>query len=147
MLRIAVGCDHGGLDAKDFLVKDLKEKGFEVIDVGTFSHDSCHYPEFGIKVAEQVRDFKADFGVVICTSGEGIAIAANKVKGIRCGIAYNDEVAKLMRQHNDANVIAFGAKFMTNEEIVRRTHLFLDTPFEGGRHQTRVQMITDYENK
>lgn len=147
MLRISIGCDHGGLEAKNIVVEKLKSQGYEVIDVGTYSLDSCHYPEFGIKVAELVANKSADYGVVICTSGEGIAIAANKVKGVRCGIAYNDEVARLMRQHNDANVISFGAKFMPVEDILRRIDIFLHTDFEGGRHQNRVQMIIDYENK
>lgn len=147
MLRISIGCDHGGLEAKNIVVEKLKSQGYKVIDVGTYSLDSCHYPEFGIKAAELVANKSADFGVVICTSGEGIAIAANKVKGVRCGIAYNDEVARLMRQHNDANVISFGAKFMPVEDILRRIDIFLHTDFEGGRHQNRVQMIIDYENK
>ena len=145
MLRIAIGSDHGGVDLKEEVFKHLKAKGYEVIDVGTNSHDSCHYPIYGAAVADLVAKQECEFGIVICTSGEGIAIAANKVNGVRCGIGYNDEVAKLMRQHNDANVISFGAKFMSNEEILRRTLIFLDTPFEGGRHQNRVQMITDYE--
>lgn len=147
MLKIAIGCDHGGLESKNYLVDALKKDGYEIIDVGTYTNESCHYPDFGIKVAELVRDKKANFGVVICTSGEGIMIAANKVKGIRCGLAYNDDVARLMRQHNDANIISFGAKFMTNDEILRRTKIFLKTEFEGGRHQNRVDIISNYERK
>jgi ribose 5-phosphate isomerase B len=147
MLRIAIGSDHGGFDQKEVVVKYLREKGYEVTDVGTNSHDSCHYPLFGEAVARLVADHKCDFGVVICTSGEGICIAANKVKGIRCGIGYNDDVARLMRQHNDANVIAFGAKFMSDEDVKRRIDIFLSTEFEGGRHQTRVDLIKDIENK
>ena len=145
MLRIAIGSDHGGVDQKDEVVKYLKSKGYEVIDVGTNSHDSCHYPVFGAEVAKRVANKECDFGVVICTSGEGICIAANKVKGIRCGIGYNDEVSRLMRQHNDANVIAFGAKFMDTKDVIRRIDIFLSTEFEGGRHQTRVDMISELE--
>ena len=145
MLRIAIGSDHGGVDQKDAVVKDLEVKGYKVIDVGTNSHESCHYPLFGAEVGKLVASKKADFGIVICTSGEGIAIAANKIKGVRCGIAYNDEVARLMRQHNDANVISFGAKFMDTEDVLRRIYIFLNTEFEGGRHQTRVDMINDLE--
>ena len=92
-----------------------------------------------------VASKKADFGIVICTSGEGIAIAANKIKGVRCGIAYNDEVARLMRQHNDANVITFGAKYMNLKQVIARTEAFLKAEFQGGRHATRVQMIKDLE--
>ena len=145
MLRIAIGSDHGGVDQKDEVVKYLKSKGYEVVDVGTNSHDSCHYPIFGAEVAKLVAKKDCDFGIVICTSGEGICIAANKVKGIRCGIGYNDEVSRLMRQHNDANVIAFGAKFMETKDVIRRIEIFLSTEFEGGRHQTRVDMISELE--
>lgn len=145
MLTIAIGSDHGGVDQKNEVVKYLKTKGYEVIDVGTNSHDSCHYPVYGAEVAKLVASKKANFGVVICTSGEGICIAANKIKGVRCGIGYNDEVSKLMRMHNDANVISFGAKFMATEDVIHRIDLFLSTEFEGGRHQTRVDMISDLE--
>lgn len=145
MLTIAIGSDHGGVDQKDEVVKYLKSKGYEVIDVGTNSHDSCHYPVYGAEVAKLVARKKAKFGIVICTSGEGICMAANKIKGVRCGIGYNDEVSKLMRMHNDANVISFGAKFMATEDVIRRIDLFLSTEFEGGRHQTRVDMISDLE--
>lgn len=145
MLRIAIGSDHGGVDQKDEVVKYLKSKGYEVVDVGTNSHDSCHYPIFGAEVAKLVAKKDCDFGIVICTSGEGICIAANKIKGIRCGIGYNDEVSRLMRQHNDANVIAFGAKFMDTKDVIRRIEIFLSTEFEGGRHQTRVDMISELE--
>ena len=147
MLRIAIGSDHGGIDLKEEIFKYLKSKGYEVVDVGTNSHDSCHYPIFGAAVAYLVAKKECDFGVVVCTSGEGICMAANKVKGVRCGIAYNDEVAKLMRQHNDANVIAFGAKFMETNDVLKRLQIFLDTEFEGGRHQTRVDMISELETR
>ena len=145
MLRIAIGSDHGGYDQKEEVKAYLKEKGYEVTDVGTDSHESCHYPIFGAEVAKLVAEKQCDFGVVICTSGEGICMAANKIKGIRCGIGYNDEVSKLMRQHNDANVISFGAKFMDTKDVIRRIDLFLNTPFEGGRHQTRVDLISNLE--
>lgn len=147
MLRIAIGSDHGGIDLKEEIFKYLKSKGYEVVDVGTNSHDSCHYPIFGASVADLVAKKECDFGVVVCTSGEGICMAANKVKGVRCGIAYNDEVAKLMKQHNDANVIAFGAKFMETNDVLKRLQIFLDTEFEGGRHQTRVDMISELETR
>ena len=102
--KIAIGNDHGGLDYKNRLMKFLKEQGYEVINVGTDSEDSCDYPVYGKKVAELVKNGDAKYGVLICTTGEGISISANKVKGIRCGVAYNPQVAALMRQHNDANV-------------------------------------------
>ena len=145
MLKVAVGCDHGGLEYKNAIAKHLKELGHEVIDVGTYTLDSCHYPLFGAEVARKVASKECDYGVVVCTSGEGISIAANKIKGVRCGIAYNDDVARLMRQHNNANVISFGQAFMSLEDVLRRVDIFLSTEFEGGRHQTRVDLISDLE--
>ena len=144
-MKIAVGSDHGGLEYKNAIVEHLKELGHEVIDVGTYSLDSCHYPLYGAEVAKKVASKECQFGVVVCTSGEGISIAANKIKGVRCGIAYNDDVARLMRQHNDANVISFGQKFMALEDVLRRVDIFLNTEFEGGRHLTRVEMINNLE--
>ena len=140
-MRIAVGSDHGGLEYKNAIKEHLEQQGYKVEDVGTYSKDSCHYPVYGEAVARKVASKECDYGVVVCTSGEGIAISANKVKGVRCGIAYNDEVAALMRQHNNANVIAFGQKFMELNDVLRRVDIFLNTEFEGGRHQTRVDLI------
>ena len=145
-MRIAIGSDHGGYDQKEEVKAYLKEKGYEVTDVGTDSHESCHYPIFGAEVGKLVASKQCDFGIVVCTSGEGIAIAANKIKGVRCGIGYNDEVSRLMRQHNDANVISFGAKFMSDEDVLRRVDIFLSTEFEGGRHADRVKIISNLEN-
>ena len=138
---VSLGCDHGGYELKEEIKKYLSNKGIEVIDVGTNSLESCHYPVFGEAAARLVSEKKADYGILVCTSGEGIMMAANKVRGIRCGIGYNDEVSKLMRQHNNANMIAFGAKFMNKEDVLRRIDIFLSTPFEGGRHQIRVDLI------
>ena len=141
MLRIAIGSDHGGFDAKKQVIEYLKKQNIDVVDCGTYSLESCDYPIFGKAAAEKVASQECDYGVVICTSGEGIMIAANKVPGIRCGLAYNDDVARLMRQHNNANMIAFGAKFMDIEDIKRRIDIFLSTEFEGGRHERRVKEI------
>lgn len=145
MLRIAIGCDHGGYVAKENLKNFLVNNGYDVIDKGTNSLESCNYAEYGELVGLAVANGEADYGVVICTSGEGIMMAANKVKGIRCGIGYNDEVSKLMRQHNDANVISFGAKFIPQDDINRRTQIFITTEFEGGRHEVRVNKIKSIE--
>ena len=145
MLKIAIGSDHGGLEYKNAIKDHLENKGYKVVDVGTYTKDSCHYPLFGAEVARKVASKECDFGVVVCTSGEGISIAANKIKGVRCGIAYNDDVARLMRQHNNANVISFGQAFMSLEEVLRRVDIFLNTPFEGGRHQIRMDLIDDLE--
>lgn len=144
MLKISLGSDHGGFIYKEAIKKHLEGK-YEVIDVGTFSEDSCHYPEFGIKAAKLVSSGECTFGILVCTSGEGIMMSANKVKGVRCGIGYNDDVSMLMRLHNNANMIAFGQKFMELEDVLRRVDIFLSTKFEGGRHATRVQMIMDEE--
>ena len=140
-MKIAIGSDHAGYLRKLELVEHLKKEGHEVFDVGTNSLDSCDYPDFGIACAKMVASKEVDFGVLVCSSGEGIMMAANKVKGIRCGIAYNDDVARLMRQHNNANMIAFGASFMSKEEVIARTDIFLHTEFEGGRHERRVNKI------
>ena len=145
-MKIAIGSDHGGVDQKQDVIQYLKERGYEVVNVGTDSHDSCHYPEYGAKVARLVASGECKYGIVICTSGEGIMMAANKIKGVRCGIGYNDEVSRLMRQHNDANVISFGAKFMSDEDVLRRVDIFLSTEFEGGRHAERVKIISNLEN-
>ena len=144
-MKIAVGSDHGGLEYKNAIAEHLKKQGYEVVDVGTHSLDSCHYPIFGAEVARKVASKECKFGVVVCTSGEGISMAANKIKGVRCGISYNDDVARLMRQHNNANVISFGQAFMNLNDVLRRVDIFLSTEFEGGRHQTRVDMINDLE--
>jgi len=142
-MRIAIGSDHAGFLAKEEVVKFLKQEGYEVEDVGTYSKDSCDYPIFGRKVGELVASKNCEFGVVICSSGEGIMMAANKIKGIRCGIAYNDQTAELLRQHNDANVISFGANFMDIEDIKRRLKIFLNTDFLGERHLRRVNLIEE----
>lgn len=143
-MKIAIGSDHGGFNYKKEIIKHLLEKGYEVIDCGTHNEESCDYPLFGFKTAEKVSLKEADFGIVVCTTGEGIMISANKVKGIRCAMGYCDEVTVLCRQHNDANMIAFGQKFMALEDVLRRVDLFLNTPFEGGRHARRVDLINKF---
>ena len=144
-MKIAIGSDHGGYELKEGLKRYLASKGYDVIDVGTYSTESCNYPEFGAKCAKLVADGVCKYGIVVCTTGEGIIMAANKVKGVRAGLAYNVEVAKLMREHNDANVIGFGAKFTTLEEACERADAFLATEFAGGRHAIRVEMINSLE--
>ena len=144
-MKIAIGSDHGGYELKEGLKQYLANKGFDMVDVGTYSTQSCDYPEFGAKCAKLVADGECTYGIVVCTTGEGIVMAANKVKGVRAGLAYNVEVARLMREHNDANVIGFGAKFTTLEEACERTDTFLNTEFAGGRHAIRVEMINKLE--
>lgn len=146
-LKIVIGSDHGGFEYKKAVIKELQNDGYEVVDVGTNSKESCNYAEFAIKAANMVSLKVADYGVLICNSGEGVAIAANKVKNVRCGIGYNDEVSMLIKQHNNANMISFGAHFTSLEDVIKRIKIFLNTDFEGGRHEVRVQTITNYENK
>ena len=140
-MKIVLASDHAGYAYKKEIKNFLKEKGVSVIDVGTNSIESCDYPIFAHEAAKKVAEGDADYGILVCSSGEGIAIAANKVKGVRAGIAYNDEVARLMRQHNNANMIAFGATFMKLPDVLKRIEIFLKTPFEGGRHERRVNEI------
>ena len=144
-MKLAIASDHGGFDLKEEVKEYLIKKGIDVIDVGTYSKDSCHYPEFAVKCAKKVQSGECQFGIIVCTSGEGVAIAANKIKGIRAGIGYNATVSRLMREHNDANVITLGAKFTTFKQAVTRIEAFLKAEFQGGRHATRVQMINDLE--
>lgn len=138
---ISIGSDHAGYNYKQEIIKYLEAKGHKLIDCGTNSLDSCDYPIFGKAAAMKVASGEAQFGIVVCSSGEGIVIAANKVKGVRAGLAYNDDVARLIRQHNNANMIGFGANFMSLEDVLRRIDIFLATEFEGGRHERRVNEI------
>lgn len=140
-MKISIGCDHGGLELKNSIVEHLKELGHDVLDVGTYTNDSCDYPDFAHKAAELVENGTCERGIVVCTSGEGVSIAANKHKGVRCGLVYNEEVAKLTRQHNNVNMVAYGAKFITKEQGLKWVDLFLNTEFEGGRHINRVNKI------
>ena len=146
-MKIAIASDHGGFDLKEQLKYYLTKNGNDVTDVGTFSKDSCHYPEFAIKCARQVSEGDCRFGIIICTTGEGVVMAANKIKGIRAGIAYNTDVARLMREHNDANVMTLGAKYTSFKEAVERVEAFLNAKFLEGRHAIRVQMIKNLDEK
>lgn len=138
---VSIGSDRSGFEAKSKLIVFLREKGFDVRDCGVLENVVCDYPIYAEAVAKEISCGISRFGVLICGSGEGMAIAANKIKGIRCGIGYNDEVSVLLREHNDANVIAFGARFMKQEDIERRTLLFLSANFLGEWHKNRVDMI------
>lgn len=140
-MKISIGCDHGGLELKKSIVEHLKELGHDVLDVGTYTNDSCDYPDFAHKAAELVENGTCERGIVVCTSGEGVSIAANKHKGVRCGLVYNEEVARLTRQHNNVNMVAYGAKFITEEQGLKWVDIFLNTEFEGGRHINRVNKI------
>ena len=140
-MKVSLASDHAGFNYKEAVKKYLESKNIEVIDCGTFSSDSCDYPIFGKKAAELVQSKEVEYGILICSSGEGIMMTANKIHGIRCGIGYNDDVSRLMRQHNNANMISFGANFMDLNDVFRRIDIFLNTEFEGGRHLRRVNEI------
>ena len=145
-MKIAIGCDHGALNLKNKMVSHLEAKGFEVKDFGTYTEESCHYPIYGYRAAKAVADGECDRGIVICGTGIGISLAANKVKGIRCALCGDAYSAKMTRAHNDANMLALGARVTGIEVAKTIVEAWLDTPFEGGRHQTRVDMITAIEN-
>jgi ribose 5-phosphate isomerase B len=144
-MKIAFACDHGGYPVKEEVLSYLKELGHDVVDFGTFSMDSCNYPEFALKASLSVAKGECEKGVIICSSGEGVCMMANKVNGVRAGIGYNDEVSHLIVEHNHANVICFGAKFMSAEEIKNRISIFLSATPMGGRHDIRVDMMDQYE--
>lgn len=146
IMKIAVGSDRQGFAAKVMLKKYLEGKGYEVADAGPYDDRlPVDYPIYGEKVGKLVASGECRYGAVICATGIGIMIAVNKVKGIRCGMAYNDKIARLMREHNDANVIAFGQQHMDYEDIERRMDIFLDTEFLGGYHCSRIEEIKNIE--
>ena len=138
---IAIGCDHAGYEYKDSIIEMLKEMGIETLDFGTNSLVSVDYPDFIHPVAESIEQHKAQLGVIICGSGNGVAMTANKHQGIRAAICWQDEIAKLARQHNDANIISIPARFVSVHLAKSMVKLFVETEFEGGRHQRRVDKI------
>ena len=140
-MKISLACDHGGYLLKEEVKKHLESLGHEVVDCGCNSLDSCDYPDFAHKAAELVSTNQVERGIVVCTSGEGVCICANKHYNVRCGLLYNAEVAELTRRHNNVNMISIGAKYTTKEDALRYIDLFLETPFDGGRHEGRVNKI------
>lgn len=143
-MRIALASDHGGYELKEMIAGFLMGTGHEVIDLGTDSSESVDYPEFGRKCGQAVVDGEAERGIVVCGTGIGISIAANKVKGVRCGLCTSVEMAELTRKHNDANVLALGGRILAAEVALEIVNAFLNTEFEGGRHQRRVDMLNEY---
>lgn len=142
-MKIALGCDHGGYELKEKVKSHLEKKGYEVLDLGCHSTESVNYPVYGKAVGEAVAKKEADYGVVICGTGIGISIAANKVKGVRAALCMNTTMARLTREHNDANVLAFGARMVGDVLALEMVDTFLNTTFEGGRHVARVEMLED----
>jgi ribose 5-phosphate isomerase B len=145
-MKIAVGCDHGGFVMINELLNHLKNEGYDVDYVGTFTEDSCDYPDYAVKVCEKVVKGEVKFGVLICGTGIGMSMAANKVKGIRCAHVNDEFSAEMTRKHNDANVIALGARITSTENIIKYVDIFLTNEFEGGgRHTRRVEKLMQIE--
>ena len=143
---IAIGCDHGGYEIKNAVIAYLEDKGIAYTDFGCYSTDSVDYPVFGYKVAAAVASGEAELGILCCGTGIGISMAANKVKGIRAAVVSDAFCAEMTRRHNNANILCMGGRVISAEKAVELADIFLNTPFEGGRHEKRVQMITDIEN-
>lgn len=141
MKKIGIACDHAGYEMKEFLVGYLSAKGWEVLDFGTHSEESVDYPDFAHQLGEAIDQGELEIGIGLCGSGEGISMTLNKHQSVRAGLVWNNEVAGLIRQHNNANVIVFPARFIENDQAVEFLDTFLSTPFEGGRHEKRVAKI------
>ena len=146
-MKIAIGNDHAALELKKVIKAYVEDMGHEVVDFGTHTTDSCDYPVYGEKVARAVAGGECELGILICGTGIGISLAANKVKGIRAAVCSESYSARLTRAHNNANIIAFGARVIGEDTAKDIVNAFINTPFEGGRHQRRIDMITEIENK
>lgn len=146
-MRIAIGSDHGGYELKNRLIEYLKEEKYNVEDMGTHSKESCDYPMIGFYVAKAVSEGKADRGVLICTTGVGMVIIANKVHGIRAAACYDKDMAKSSREHNNCNVIVFAASYSNFRQAKEMLKIWLTTEHAGERHERRVRQIKDIESK
>ena len=140
MIKIYIGSDHAGYPLKNSIIEKFQDK-YEFLDIGTYSEESCDYPDFGKKVALKVNSDKGALGIVICGSGIGISIAANRIKGIRCALCTSPEMAELSRLHNDSNVLAMGARIISKEYAFEIFKKWITTEFEGGRHNRRVKKL------
>lgn len=146
-MKIAIASDHGGFELKEIVREYLSENGYEVNDMGTYKTDSVDYPDYGLKAANEVASGQADKGIVICGTGIGISISANKVRGIRCALCHDVYSAEMTRAHNDSNVLAMGGRVVGRDLALRIVKAWLESDFEGGRHSRRIDKITEYENK
>ncbi len=147
-MKIAIACDHGGLTLKNEIVKYLAQNGMEAVDFGTTTYASCDYPDFALKAAEAVACGECEKGIFVCTTGIGISIAANKVKGIRCALCFDPYVARMTREHNDANVLALGGGVTGVNLALETVKTFLETPFsEEEKHSRRINKISQIEEK
>ncbi len=141
-VSISIGCDHAGYPYKEAIMELLEEKGFAVNDKGTYSSESVDYPDFVHPVAESIERGEAQLGVLICGSGNGVAMTANKHQTVRAAVCWNEDLASLARHHNNANVIAIPARFISKDEAVKLVDIFVHESFDGGRHQRRVDKIS-----
>lgn len=139
--KIGIACDHAAFDLKEFLVGYLGSKGFEVVDFGTHSEESCDYPDFAHALGEAIDNGELVRGIGLCGSGEGISMTLNKHQSVRAALCWAPEIAKLSRQHNNSNVLCMPARFITNDEALEMLNIWLDTEFEGGRHQRRLDKM------
>lgn len=146
-MKIAIGSDHRGVEAKRRLVAFLTENGHEVIDTGPTGQDSVDYPDFAFEVGSRVSKGEVERGILICGTGIGMCIAANKVRGVRAASCHDTIAAEMCRRHNDANVLCLSADLLGEELMVRMTRIFLETPFEAGRHARRVEKICKIESE
>ncbi len=146
-MKIAIGCDHGGVELKEEIKKYLFEAGYETKDFGTNSNESCDYPDYAILVAEAVAAKEFNFGILICGTGIGIGIAANKIPGIRAALCSDTFSAHATREHNDANILTIGQRVVGPGLAIDIVKTFLNTKFEGGRHQNRIDKISEIEKK
>jgi ribose 5-phosphate isomerase B len=140
-MTIAIGNDHAGTDYKNAVVSLLESKGFKVINHGTNTGESVDYPDFVHPVANNVENKEVDFGIIICGSGNGASMTANKHQGVRSALCWNKEIAKLAREHNNANILSIPSRFVSQHQALDMVNVFLETQFEGGRHQNRVEKI------
>ena len=140
-VKISIASDHAGTTLKSEVVSSLKKNGYDVLDNGPFNENSVDYPDFAKIVTADINERKSNFGILICGSGQGMAIMANKQSGIRAALCYTPEIAKLSRAHNNCNVLTLGARFIDKDSALKCINVFLNTPFEGGRHQRRVNKI------
>lgn len=145
-MKIAIGCDHGGLEHKNAIVEHLKSRSFEVNDFGIYEQKSVDYPEIAFKVAKSITNGENELGILVCGTGIGMSLAANKVKGIRAAACSEHFSAKYTRLHNNSNILCLGGRVVGIGTALELVDLFVDTEFEGGRHQRRVDLITDIEN-
>ena len=139
--KIAIACDHAGFKLKQKIIEYLNEQGYIITDFGTFSDESVDYPDFVHPLAKAISNGEMERGIIICGTGNGVNMTANKYPKIRSALCWDNEIARLARSHNNANVIALPAKFITNDQAIQFLNIFLTTPFDGGRHQRRIEKI------